>query len=324
MSRPSRTLTVFLATAMALPLALLTGGPAVSATQPPTAPYMEMSGPNAGNLSSGITAGLKKVTAAFVIGSACSGTWDDGVALTNATRSSAISSAQSKGVQVVISFGGASGLDLARTCTNVTDLTAAYQRVITRFKATRIDFDIEGAAIDPTKQKTQIARRFSAIRNLEKNNKGLVVSLTIPTGQSGLESSGLSLLKTAKSTSTRIDAVNIMAMDYGSPVADMGAAAISAAKGALKQIKTVWSTWTYAKLGITPMIGQNDSAGEVLTTTQAKSLVTWAKTNGIGWLAFWSLNRDQQCTGSPTEAQDNCSGTPQSARQFTKILLGTA
>ena len=310
---------------MALSLVALNDGPAVSATaQPPAAPYMEMSGPNAGNLSTAITAGLKKVTAAFVIGKSCTGVWDDGVALTNSTRTTAITNARNKNVQVVISFGGASGLDLARTCTNLTNLTAAYQSVITRFKATRIDFDIEGDAIDPTAQKTQIARRFSAIRALETNNPGLVVSLTIPSGPSGLEPSGLTLLKTAKSSATRIDVVNIMAMDYGSPVSDMGATAISAAKGALKQVKTVWSTWTYAKLGVTPMIGQNDSAGEKLTTAQAKSLVTWAKTNGIGWLAFWSLNRDQQCAGSPTGAQDNCSGTTQTARQFTKIFLGLA
>ena len=329
MSRPSSRAraAAVVATALTLlvvPLTLLAAGPAGSATQPPVAPYLEMSGPNAGNLTSGITAGLKKVTAAFIIGKGCTGVWDDGVALTNTSRAAAISSAESKGVQVVLSFGGQGGLDLARTCTNLTSLTAAYQSAITRFKVTRIDFDIEGDAIDPNAQKTQIARRFSAIRALEKAIPSLVVSLTIPTGPSGLESSGLTLLKTAKSTATRVDLVNIMAMDYGSAVSNMGTTAISAAKGALAQIKTVSSTWTYAKLGITPMIGRNDSAGEVLTTAQAKSLVTWAKTNGIGWLAFWSLNRDQQCTGSPTTAQDSCSGTTQSARQFTKVFLGLA
>jgi chitinase len=320
----ARTVTVVALVGTVLPLVLLTAGPAASATQPPFAPYMEMSGPNPANLTSAITAGLKRVTAAFVIGNSCTGVWDDGVALTNATRTTAISNAKAKGVQVVLSFGGQGGLDLARTCTNLTSLTAAYQSAITRFKVTRIDFDIEGDAIDPTAQKTQIARRFSAIRALEKANPSLVVSLTIPTGPSGLEPSGLTLLKTAKSTATRIDAVNIMAMDYGSPVSDMGATAISAAKGALSQIKTVVSTWTYAKLGITPMIGRNDSPGEVLTIAQAKNLLAWAKTNGVGWLAFWSLNRDQQCTGTTTTAQDNCSGTLQTARQFTKVFLGLA
>ena len=105
---------------------------------------MEMSGPNPGNLTSAISAGLKKVTAAFIIGKSCTGVWDDGVALTNATRTTAITNAQNKGVQVVLSFGGQSGADLARTCSNLTSLTAAYQSAITRFKVTRIDFDIEG------------------------------------------------------------------------------------------------------------------------------------------------------------------------------------
>jgi chitinase len=323
MSR-ARTFTLVALAGMVLPLVLLTAGPATSAAQPPFAPYMEMSGPNPANLTSAITEGLKRFTAAFVIGKKCTGVWDDGVALTDTTRTTAITNAQNEGVQAVLSFGGQAGRDLARTCSNLTSLTAAYQSAITRFNVTRIDFDIEGAAIDPKKQKTQIARRFSAIRALEQANPSLVVSLTIPTGPSGLESSGLTLLQTAQSTATRIDAVNIMAMDYGNNVSDMGATAIAAAKGALTQIQTVWPTFTYAKLGITPMIGQNDSAGEVLTIAQAKNLVAWSKTNGIGWLAFWSLNRDLQCTGSPTKAQDNCSGTTQTARQFTKVFLGLA
>jgi chitinase len=311
--------------ALVLPFALLSCGPAVSATsQPPAAPYFEMSGPNAGNMTSGITAGLKKVTAAFVIGKSCTPVWDDGVSVSSSTtRATGIKNAQTKGVQVVISFGGASGTDLARSCTSLTKLTAAYQAVITKFKATRIDFDVEGAAISPTAQKTQIARRFSAIRALEKNNAGLVVSVTLPAGPGGLESSGTSFLKVAKSSATRIDVINIMAMDYGSPVADMGAAAISSAKGTLTQVKRIWSSYTYANIGITPMIGQNDTPGEGLTTTQAKAIVSFAKTNHVGWLAFWSLNRDQQCpAGTSREAQDGCSGTTQTARQFTRIFLG--
>ena len=132
------------------------------------------------------------------------------------------------------------------------------------------------------------------------------------------------MLRTAKRTATRINVVNIMAMDYGSHVSNMGAAAISAAKAALRQVKTVWPRRTYSSIGITPMIGQNDTAGEVLTPAQAKHLVSWAKASKVGWLSFWSLNRDQQCAGSPGGAQDGCSGTTQSARQFTRIFLGLA
>ncbi len=51
---------------------------------------------------------------------------------------------------------------------------------------TRIDFDVEGVAINSSKQKASIARRFSAIRALEAQDPGLVVSTTIPVGQSGL------------------------------------------------------------------------------------------------------------------------------------------
>ena len=54
------------------------------------------------------------------------------------------------GGDVRISFGGEDGSELAQTCTSVSQLEAAYQQVISAYDVNKIDFDIEGAAVDDT------------------------------------------------------------------------------------------------------------------------------------------------------------------------------
>jgi hypothetical protein len=311
-------------------LALATAGtlPAASASTaspPVVAPYLDMPGANTGNLSAAIGVGLSSVTAAFVIGKGCTPTWDDGTPVAKDPRVAAlITDAQSAGAQVVVSFGGAGGRELARTCTDVARLTAAYQSVIDRFGVTQIDFDIEGAAIKPKAQKASIARRFAALRAIETSNPELTVSATLGVGQSGLLGPQMSFLRVAQQTQTRIDLVNIMTMDYGSPVPDMGAVAIQAAEGSLSQLQSIWPAATYANLGITPMIGDNDSGGEVTSLQDAATIQSFAAAHGVGRLAFWSLNRDQQCSQGSARARGNCSGVQQKRLDFTRAFLGSA
>lgn len=307
-----------------LSIGLTAATSAAETVSPTVAPYLEMAGPNVRNLDAAMSAGLRSVTAAFVIGRNCKPVWDDQQPVAaDPAATTAIRTAQGKGAHVIVSFGGASGIDLARSCTNVRKLTAAYQFVVSKFHVKRIDFDVEGTALNPSRQTASISRRFSAIRALERQNPGLAVSTTIPVGQSGLLSEGLSFLRMAKSSRTRIDLVNLMTMDYGGPVTHMGAAAIHAAQHAVRQIKSIWPRDSYANLGITPMIGVNDSAGEILTLSQARHIVAFAKRHGVGRLAFWSLNRDRHCpAGTPTTAQDSCSGVRQTPEQFTRVFLG--
>jgi hypothetical protein len=286
------------------------------------APYMELSAPNPGNLQAGLGAGLTSVTAAFVVGRGCTPIWDDGSPVaTDKSKSKAIRRAQRAGADVIVSFGGAGGKELARSCTSLGALTNAYQDVIDKLGVTDVDFDIEGTSIDPRSEKASIARRFAAIRSLQQQNPSLVVSVTIGVGQSGLISSGMKFLKVAEQSGTSLDLVNIMTMDYGGPVGDMGGTAIQAAKGTLTQVQSFWPQDTYANIGITPMIGDNDSADETFTVSDASEVVAFATTNGIGRLAFWSLNRDQQCSGFGS-ARNDCSGVVQEPLEFTTTFLG--
>ena len=298
--------------------ALATSSTANAATVYTVAPYVDLSAASADMLDTAIAAGgLNSYTAAFVIGSGCTPIWGDTLGIDNSTVNPRIARAQAAGAKVVISFGGAGGAELGQSCTNQSSLQAAYQSVITKYGVDHIDFDIEGAAIADT---ASVDRRFKAIKGLENANPGLNVSVTIPVLESGPVDSGKAFLANAAANGVRLDIVNAMTMDYGHAVADMAAAAQTAAAGTLAAAKAAGLNVTYANIGITPMIGNNDSAGEVVTQANAQTIVNWARSNGIGRLAFWSIGRDQPCAGGGVSP--NCSGLGGAALDFTKIFTG--
>jgi chitinase len=296
-----------------------TAGSATAASTYGVAPYVDLSADSSGQLDRAIgQAGLKSYTAAFVIGSGCTPIWGDSLGIDSSTANAKIAKAERDGTKTIISFGGANGSELAQSCTDTGALTDAYQSVIDKYHVDHLDFDIEGAAIA---DRNSVDRRFQALRTLQRRNSGLNISVTIPVLQSGPDGNGIAFLRAARNSGTRIDLVNIMAMDYGGPVSDMGSAAISAARGTLSAARDVWASFGYGQLGITPMIGQNDQAGEIFTLDDARSLVSFADSHGVGRLAIWSVGRDQPCPGGAGGgARPDCSGVSQSTLQFTKIF----
>lgn len=287
------------------------------------APYVDMTNSQEPMLNSAITqAGLKSFTAAFVIGSGCTPIWGDTLPVTNdPTVTGEIQQAESEGATPIVSFGGADGVELAQSCTNLSSLEAAYQSVINTLGVTHIDFDIEGAAIADTATNNL---RFEAINELESANPGLVVSVTIPTFPSGPDYNGDAFLQQAAADGTKISVVNVMAMDYygswDTGGADMGTYAVDAAENTLSFLQTVWPSATYSMVGVTPMIGQNDDSAEVFSEADAQQLVSFAKSNGLGRLAFWSVDRDQPCSGTVSGLPE-CSEISQQPLDFTKIFV---
>ena len=116
-----------------------------------------------------------------------------------------------------------------------------------------------------------------------------------------------------------------MTMDYGSTVdnnGQMGLDATSAATNAAVQIHQAGLT---SSLGITPLIGENDIAGEIFTLADAQTVVDYARQNAfVTRIAMWSVARDNgSCPGVHGD-QDSCSGLSQSTWQFSTIFLGFA
>lgn len=279
-----------------------------------TAPYAEMWNSPSSLMNAYNATGNKYYTLAFIISQGtCNATINGDTPVTDAGWNNAINSLRAVGGDVIASFGGASGNELA-SCGSVSAMQAQYKKVIDQLNLTRIDLDIEGSTLDDTAAND---RRNQALANLQQEYRSqgreLDIDYTLPVSPSGLESNGIALLKNAKSHNLDVNLVNIMTMDYG-PAMDMGQAAISAAKGLHTQLGQIWTEKSSAQLwameGNCPMIGVNDTAAEVFTVQDAQELEAFAASNGIQELTFWSLGRDSQSE----------SGTPQSTWQFTNTF----
>ncbi len=268
-------------------------------------------------------------TLAFIIDSgSCTASWAGTIPLSSNLYVSDIATIRAAGGDVVASFGGAAGSELATTCSSASALQAQYQKVITQYGLKRIDFDVEGGALGNSSAN---ATRNGVIAALQKANPGLQVSFTLPVLSNGLTSEGISLLQNAASQGVSIETVNVMAMDFGSAYdngGQMGLSAMYAAWSTMNQLESIYPAYNHAKIasmvGVTPMIGQNDNSSEVFTLANASYLLSNAQQNGIGFLAYWSETRDTPCpAGTPaTPALGNCSGISMSPFAFANVFKG--
>lgn len=289
-----------------------------------TAPYVDISLSTDEN-PSGIasSAGLKGITLAFLTAGGCSIGWGGlgGTLPTDNfpngdTVTNQVGKLQAAGVTVVVSIGGAFGSDPASFCTSASSLQAVYQKVINQYKIKRLDFDIEGGAQD---NQTANTLRAEALKGLKSANSGLIISYTLPVLNSGLTADGLTPIHNSSAVGFTPDIVNVMAMDYGSCCDNGGAMDIAAENAAANTHSQV----SGPKIGITPMIGQNDTGGEIFTLTDASHLVSWANGQSyVGLMAFWSLGRDNGGCPGQTWASATCSGVSQSNWQFSRTFEG--
>ncbi|MFJ8478141.1 chitinase [Kitasatospora sp. NPDC094011] len=268
--------------------------------------------------------GLDYFTLGFVLSDGgCNGAFDGTIPVTEEGWPGAVSRLRADGGDVIASFGGGFGTELARACDSVDALKAAYRRVVDALDLTRIDFDVEGAAVDDA---VSVDRRDQAVAALQREyaatGRTLHVHYTLPVNPDGLSPDAVRLLRNAKERGVTVSVVNIMTMDYG-PDLDMGGAAVEAAKGLLEQMAQIWPEKTTAELwrmqGNTPRIGVNDFTNEVFSAEDARTLAAFADDKGIQLLAFWSVGRDRAC---PTtgELSESCSGVPQQPADFSHLL----
>ncbi|MFC9814202.1 cellulose binding domain-containing protein [Streptomyces virginiae] len=307
-----------------------TASPSPTATAPaPTggarfAPYVDTSlYPAYDLLDTADRTGVKEFHLAFITsGGSCAPLWGGVTDLANDKVAAQIGALRAKGGDVRVSFGGAAGHELALNCATVDDLAAAYGKVVDQYRLTKVDFDIEGAALPDTAAN---ARRAQAIAKLQKSHPGLDVAFTLPVMPEGLTQPGVALLADARKNGVRVDAVNIMAMDYGPAYSgDMGQYAIQAATATQAQIKGVLGlsdAAAWKAVAVTPMIGVNDVTSEIFTVADATQLVEFAAAKGIGRLAMWSSTRDKQCAaGAVNHADATCSSILQQPLAFTRAF----
>jgi chitinase len=260
------------------------------------APYLQISDSDAGDMASDMSSsGVKFYTLAFLTPqSGCTAEWEDGGDPVGAFKTQ-ISSLQSAGGNVAVSFGGAEGGELAQTCTSTTSLTAAYANVVNTYGVNRLDFDIEGGVLGDTGSNS---RRDSALAALQSQNPAVQVDYTLAVAPNGLPSQELGVLQDARSKGVKVSVVNIMTMDFGDGENALNDAE-SAARATSSQLASLYGISTaaaYGMIGLTPIAGQNDD-NENFTQANASTLESFAAANGVAELAFWEVDSYDKAVG---------------------------
>ncbi|MEU8920260.1 glycosyl hydrolase family 18 protein [Kitasatospora sp. NPDC048545] len=298
------------------------------------APYFEAwTGQSPAQLAA--QSGAKHLTMAFLQAAtkgSCTPYWngDSSMPVSSSTFGADIATIRANGGDVIPSFGGYTadntGTELADSCTDVNQIAAAFENVITTYDISRIDLDIEDNSLTNT---AGIDRRNKAIKLVQDwattKGRSIQFSYTLPTTTSGLTDSGLAVLRNAVGNNARIDVVNMMTFDYyDNATHDMAADTQTSAQGLYNQLARLYPSKTPAQLwgsiGITEMIGVDDfGPAETFTLANATTVYNWAVSKGINTLSFWALQRDNGgCPG--TKGNDNCSGIAQNTWDFTHIF----
>ena len=238
------------------------------------------------------------------------------------------------GGDAVVSFGGAANSELATACTDVDDLTGAYAAVVDRYDLSTIDLDIEADDLSDTAAGERRAEALAAVqKERAAAGKPLAVWLTLPVLPTGLTAEGQQVVAQMLAAHVDLAGVNAMTMNYGIDLGgmSMGQAAIAALNAVHDQVSAAYTAagekltdaTVWAKLGATPMIGQNDVGGEVFTLQDAADLNTFAQEKQLGRMSAWSLNRDQTCGPNHpdlTTVSNLCSGVDQGDASFADAL----
>jgi hypothetical protein len=239
-----------------------------------------------------------------------------------------VDAVRSRGGDVAVSFGGAGGHELGVACGSERALADAYQKVVDAYRLTRIDLDYEAGDLT-----NGIDRRVGAVRLLQDRAKAagreLRVSLTLPVEAGGLPSAAVGGITAALRAGVRPDVVNLMAFNFGpgtTPTRIRGA--VEAAHAQVKDLFGEDDAAAYARLGLQLMNGHADVRGEQLVPADAAALVAYARTRGLAWVAYWSLNRDRACPAAPAPGTEwaipTCSGIDQEPLAFASIIAGYA
>jgi chitinase len=278
---------------------------------------------------------------AFVVAAAdddCTPTWGRAYSLDQAAQlfelDRRVERMQREGRPLAVSFGGVINTELASACSSVAELTDAYRSVMDRYSIDVIDLDIEGEMLTDTDASLRRAESVAELQTERENNgSALDVWLTLPVAPYGLTPDGLIQVERMLDAGVDLTGVNVMTMNYGTDgtVAPMSSLSIDAMKATAAQLTTMWKErerplpegGVWSLLGATPMIGQNDVAGEVFTTDDARAFNAFATESGVARLSMWSLNRDQTCGSNYPNLSvvaTSCSGIEQAGESFSAIL----
>jgi hypothetical protein len=299
------------------------------------APYFETYDTAAGPAALAQQSGAKFLSLAFLEtaqAGSCTAYWNGDTSEPIAATSfgSDIAAIQASGGNVIPSFGGytadTTGTDIADSCTSVSAIAQVFESLITTYHVPRIDLDVEGDSVTNT---AGINRRNEAIAETEAwaaaHHQRIQFSYTLPTFPNGLPAAELSVLQNAVADGARIATVNLLTFDYYiGTEQDMVADTESAAAGLFGQLQSLYPAASARQLwhmiGVTEMPGIDDfGTDETFSTANAVTIRHWAQQQGLGFLSFWALQRDNGgCPG--TKGAGTCSGVTQPDWYFSHVF----
>ena len=262
--------------------------------------------------------GQKYYTIAFIIADQQNEpAWDGRFSLNQNYYGDQIDAIRKRGGDVIVSFGGQAGTELAIAETNLTVLEAKYQSVIDRFKLTWLDFDIEDEGIFDQHANE---RRNVVLAKLQAKNPGLTISYTLPVDPNGLNQVTKDLLTDAKVKGVKVHSGNFMIMWFGPKFNKDRKMIDLCTASALKAHEQCQKIDPAIQIGLTALIGKNERRGEVFTQNDGKALVQWVEDKPwVCGLSFWASNRD---AGKPAGKRtgNTATGIPQQPWEFTRIF----
>jgi hypothetical protein len=218
--------------------------------------------------------------------------WDGRISIGQNLYHDQIDAIRKRGGDVIMSFGGEAGKELANVIDDPAQLEAAYQQVIDQYKFTWLDFDVEGNNLD--KGRTDSERRNTVLSSLQKKNPGLIISYTLPVDPNGLSGESQALLTDAVKKGVKVHSANLMVMYFGKEFTGRGKSegelGIDSADRAYEQLQKIDPA---IQIGLCPCLGRNGSKDEVFGLEDAKTLKAFAdKTPWVCSLHYWSINDD--------------------------------
>lgn len=273
-----------------------------------------------GSLVSTKVPNLGAITLAFATGECGSENW--GGVPAAAFASANIGRLDSAGVNYVVSTGGQAGVF---TCGSATGMAKFLSTYMTSHMV-GIDFDIEGG--QSTAQLNALISNAVYAESLYPNLRFSFTLATLAASDGsfgGVNATGDAVVRAVKASGLKNYTINLMTMDYGTTgpgicvvkngTCDMGQSAVQA-------VKNLQHTYgiPLTKIEITPMIGLNDNTSETFTIADIDTVTNYAATNKLAGLHFWSLDRDNPCSGG--FASPTCNSVPgTTVLQYTKRFL---
>ena len=299
--------TIKFASAALLALAWMAGlnNTAVAAEWPARvfAPYMYIgAGDNFKLTDCNDACGLKYYTLAFIIARQegrgqemkyyPEPAWDGNTPVEQKLYKDQIDAIRQRGGDVIMSFGGQKGKELANVIDDPVKLEAAYQKVIDQYQFTWLDFDIEGDGL--AKARLDSERRNTVLASLQKKIPGLIISYTLPIDPNGFSNSSRNLLADAVKKGVKIHSVDLMVMWFGNKFINKGKSegqlGVDSANVAHEQLQKIDPS---IGIGLCACLGRNGSKDEIFTFEDAKTIKAFAdKTPWVCSVHFWSINYD--------------------------------